>query len=243
MPNPRSRGGRRNFDRRRGGRQQRRDGAFGTDSVKNDIHIIAEASQASRPMGSLDRFQFPNASAFDNQVFNAFDSFEILSAFTTSTSVNTFFTIAPVANSFGNFSSMAFSFDQYRIKALEIMIVPVSNYNGNGALLGPGLTTTVLDYDDNSLLTTIPEAMSYSNQITTRTDEIQRRTFKPRVNAGLQNTGASIVAAASVEDQWIDIAQATIPHYGMKIACTTSSSASLAYSFIVRAHFQYRMTR
>ena len=231
----------RNRNPGRSNRRGRRTGGLGnTNSTRNDIHAIAAAVTATTPMSSIDKYQFPRADIFDDEVFNCFDTCEFQNTFSAGTGTNSFLAVAVSGASFNNFSDMSQAFDTYRIKGMEVWLYPnaTASFSGQG-----GMLSTVIDVNDSITPGTIGQLLGYSNVVTTPTTSIQHRTFKPRTEGGISavSTG-TITAGTTLEDQWLDTSNGTAAQFGLKIG-STPPSVAISYNMVVRAHFQYKNVR
>lgn len=106
-------------------------------------------------------------------------------------------------------------FDQYKINAIKWMAVP----NFTGSDLNPSSTTqsipnmwSVIDHDDAIDPANLNEMLQYPGVKMTRGQQIHSRYFKPSVLADI----AGIVATNVKYQQWLNLANITIPHYGVK---------------------------
>jgi hypothetical protein len=132
-----------------------------------------------------------------------------------------------------NISAVSSLFDQYRLDkihfrlrsrnpALFMMNQASPNYSATTPLL-------VLDRDDNTAPTTLTELKQYSNvQVISACDSIDI-VFDPSYTRAVYSGGAfSGYEVVTDSDGWLDVANTTIPHYGIKagipalVASTTS---------------------
>lgn len=121
-----------------------------------------------------------------------------------------------------NISSLGALFDQYRIEEIQFRLrsrnpgVFVANQ------ASPNYSTTtpllVIDRDDNTAPTTLGELQQYDNcQQFSAQDSIDV-VFKPSVTPSVFSGGAfSGYAVEESGKYWLDVANTSIPHYGIKL--------------------------
>jgi hypothetical protein len=139
-----------------------------------------------------------------------------------------------------NASSFENVWDQYRIDAIRMTCKPQNNAIG----LVTNSTTSlvplycVIDYDNDSNLTTAATAREYANCIILEPGESFVRVFQPRV-ATAAYSGA-FTSFANDEPPWIDCASPSVRHYGVKIlvpgvtaAQTLLQSWDIVYEYFV----------
>jgi hypothetical protein len=143
------------------------------------------------------------------------------------------------AAAFGGINDYLAAFDSYRIEKIEITFLPSQDDSAGLGNTG-GYFITVFDYDDDTALATLGQALAYENAYTVRGDQGHVRCFKPRVMLGAEDGAvtSSVVAA----NQWIASADPNVRHYGLKTAWSPVTAA-FSMSGIVRAHFQFKNTR
>lgn len=120
------------------------------------------------------------------------------------------------------FNSFSALYDAYRIEKLKVQFVPVvSTYNvlGNAAsnlTAQPQWLSTVVDYDDQTLLTTEGALMDYETFKESAPYERHTREFKPAVSLQAYKTSGTTIGYSQHKDQWIDAAYSDVEHYGIK---------------------------
>jgi hypothetical protein len=119
--------------------------------------------------------------------------------------------------------------DQYRLDAVRISIVPTAN------ALPTTVSSTqtyselycVIDYDDSVNLTSTTAALGYDNCIMLVPGESLERTFQPRIAvAGYAGTFTSYT---NMPPQWIDTASNAVQHYGLKYAISPGAAGQTAF--------------
>lgn len=185
----------------------------------------------------------PKANNFvpDNQVFRLTQSVEILNWVSSSATVPVFAQANFNVGQLDQITSLAAIFDQYRIDQVEIWWIPHTTSNPTQAAAnGPGLAHSVIDYDDSNALTTIGQALDYTNCVAASGVAGHYRRFKPHVAvAAYQGTFAGY---SNVTSPWLDLASTTIQHYGFKIALSPST-VTTSWDLLYRLHCSFRNVR
>jgi hypothetical protein len=183
-------------------------------------------------------FPMPPSGKFDNVIYNVVDGYTSGSTLTTSTTINSFAAFSFTVSSLADFSSWSGAFDQYRIVAIEVTVLPQPG-NTPGQ---EGHIYSVIDYDDANNLTTLTEATNYPNCVVIQgsKENILVRSFKPHI--AVANYSGSFSSFNNMCDQWIDSASTGTQHYGLKFAMSPTTSVC-SYDFMVKFHMQYRNPR
>jgi hypothetical protein len=180
------------------------------------------------------------------QVWNVVQSFQVQNWLTSSAILPVFgqFSVT-LANTFAaNLSALQALFDQYRINAVEVTIVPSQNLSGGAATYttNPNLFT-VLDFDDGTSLGSVANAQGYATCIESEPYEKARRCFRPRIQM-VTGTSASLQGAANVVAPWLDCAYSGTVHYGMKAVCDLDGNLASGYhatwDLRARVHASFR---
>jgi len=153
-----------------------------------------------------------------------------------SSSVPTYFGLAPTISLFPTPNSLCSYFDQYAIYEVTVRLSPQYGL-GQAAYLGTNVTA--IDYDSVTALSSYAQYLDFSNadEYTVQPGTSMERTWKPTV-AGEVYTG-SIAGAYGVIRSWIDSASTTIPHYGFR-AAFTGNTANLVMTYSVSAIFGFK---
>jgi hypothetical protein len=123
-------------------------------------------------------------------------------------------------------------FDQWRIDAVKLRVVPQQP----GLAFFTNSTTTftpvyvVLDYDDNVALGSAANARAYDTCIELGADETCTRVFRPRAQMQVNNATGTTGGISSVSPDWIDCSTSSVNHYGVKffVPAAAAGQTSLA---------------
>ncbi len=122
-------------------------------------------------------------------------------------------------NQSGTYASM---FDRYRIEKVQLRIstrnpstAPFNTASPNNAV--PQFYC-VVDRDDSTALTTLPQLTEYDNSIIVPGTCSFDVTLIPTVVSTIANSASSATSTVMhrSDEQWLDIAATTIPHFGIK---------------------------
>lgn len=131
-------------------------------------------------------------------------------------------------------------YDQYKIRAVKVSIIPRSNDYGSG--ITAARIFSVLDYDDSIIPGSLNEILQYQNVKMTTYGKVHSRYFKPSVNFQGGILGTTNNMALPKKNVWIDIASTDVPHFGMKGVITPTSGA-LAFDLKVEYYLAMKNVR
>lgn len=178
---------------------------------------------------------FPLPGAFNYRIHDRVDSLQNLAYFTTSTTSNVFVGTYFALSSCNDASTLASTFDQYRIKAVEVTFTPTS-------LIPSGLTGHILaavDYDD--VATTTPAQMVEKSTCTQHNlQDSWVLSFTPRIAQAVY-AGAFTSYGIGLPGAWLNTASSTVQHYGLKVTSNPTGTA-ITYDLFIRVHLQFRNT-
>jgi hypothetical protein len=178
----------------------------------------------------------------DNKPYNIVQTIEFYSGAAPILQTGTFVSQALAFNLqlFSQSASLGAVFDQYRIAEIEIEFRPTYNVGISG--MKTPLLYTVIDYDDQVALTGgAPTFMAYTNCVVSQFETVVRR-FVPHCTRGiLDSTG--LVATENATAPWLDMADATVLHYGVKFGIDAGAGTFQGYTVIARTHLQLRNVR
>lgn len=160
------------------------------------------------------------------------------SPFNSSTTVSTFGGLYFTVGALDQISSLTALFDQYRITEIEVWIMPRTT--NNTVTSNTGLFASVVDYDDDTVLSTFATALDYTNVVVGTGIEGHYRRFKP--HAAMAAYSGAFSAYANVESPWIDAASTGVRHYGIKTAWT-ATDIQYSSDVMVRLHTEWRNVR
>jgi len=176
-----------------------------------------------------------------NKPFKLQQQVAAFTTLTTSTSAPTYGSASFTLNQVDQYVSLQNVFDQYRIIKAEVWIQPVPNNSQTENNLLSSEFATVVDYDDNTNLTSYASALDYPGCVSSSLSNGHWHTFVPRI--ALAAYGASAFTSyANMADVWIDCASAAVSHYGVKVAAQASAVATTV-TIQTRLTFEFREVR
>jgi hypothetical protein len=159
-----------------------------------------------------------------------------------------FSSTAPVSYAFafslsmlGNSSSFTSLFDQYRIMQVNCEFFPEIAQSSVSTSTYPPIYS-VIDYDDNSLIT-IAQALQYDTLQVCTAGTYFQRTFVPKASMNVYSGITAGSYASTPTSLWMDIASPGVSYFGLKVCVDVASAASTFAR--VNAHYiiQFRNTR
>lgn len=180
----------------------------------------------------------PRGPANVSRTYHMTQEYSLTNVLTSSTTINVF---ASFTTNFGNqdqYAALTSIFDQYRIKSVEMWLIPQFSA-ASSVNLASGLLATVIDLDDASSLT-FNQCGDYTSCITTAADQGHYRRFIPHCANSLYS--GAFTAFGNVPAPWIDTASPSVIHYGMKAVVSVMVS-SASYDLRVRHHLELRSVR
>ena len=136
-------------------------------------------------------------------------------------------------------------YDQYKILAMKLTLIPRGNQSDIGTASGTVAQSvgvfSVIDYDDNTNLTSISQACQYQNMKMTRSHQLHTRYFKPRILTSVQSNVSNL---NSVNTRgWLDINDTQVNHYGIKYALQISPNSSQSFDLKVDYYLAFKSVR
>lgn len=159
----------------------------------------------------------PNVHTFKRSVYTA----SALSV----TTANVYSAFSFNLNAVPNSSEFTSLFDQYRVDYIKIKILPRGSSAEAGTNNNVGKIFSVIDYDDDTVPTSIDQLMQYPNVKTTRTTSDHTRSFRPQFASSVY--GSAVLTGYGARRGWLDCESSTVPHYGMKIAIQGTAGAQV----------------
>lgn len=145
-------------------------------------------------------------------------------------------------------SSLGSLFDQYRIDAVTIHVVPTNNAL---QVATPSATQfqplyIVIDYDDGNNPTSQAYMRQYDSCIEMSPGESCKRTICPRLEAASIVPGPTTTNVISLSAPWMDCSNTTAKHYGFKILIPQSIAAQTLlqqWNVFFEYHMSFRSVR
>lgn len=121
-----------------------------------------------------------------------------------------------------NYTEFLNLYDMYRINAVKVSFIPLSNVTlslGNAAVIDQYTSNysrfqTVIDYNDKNLLTSADEYREYSTYKWTPNTRIHTRFFRPRYTPTVTEGGGTYGVTSS--STWVSTASNATEWYGIK---------------------------
>jgi len=217
-------------------RSHRRRAARASRRPRSQPGGIAQQTVVSRVARDV---PFPLSGTFSNRVYEFVQSYEIPAAHVTSTTLATFSAYNFTISSLDQAASLSAVFDQYAIKHIQVTLIPRVGV-ADAVAQNYGLFTSVIDFDDANLLTTVGQALDYQNAVTTRGTDTHVRSWVP--HAAFAAYSGAFSSYANVASPWVDWNSTTVQHYGLK-AASTSTSSVITWDYVVRLHVACRNIR
>lgn len=125
-------------------------------------------------------------------------------------------------------ASYSSAFDQYKVESLEFHLVPLSQASLPGSALAYSQAFVIHDYDDAVNPASAAAMRAYKNCVILAPGDRHARKIKPHTaTAATSSAAASIIGARNEPANWIDITSTSVPHYGIKVFVTQSTSTSV----------------
>lgn len=136
-------------------------------------------------------------------------------------------------------------FDQYCITKIVLKFYPVGNPCITNATNNEvGQLITVKDYDDATLPTVLNDLLEFETVAVHHPGRAFTLTIRPRVAKTIFRTGITSAYGMGDASTWVDAANTDVPHFGLKMAFTTSSVANITrYAIWCQYYFECRGTR
>jgi hypothetical protein len=119
-------------------------------------------------------------------------------------------------------------FDAYMIKSVKILFQNVSTLPSSGSYAP---ITTAIDYDDSTATVNLSDR---DTAMTVPAGKYFERAFVPRVAVALYG-GSTFSAFGQMKNEWIDTANPSVPHYGLKYTTGVSSTTLPLWEVSIRA--------
>lgn len=147
--------------------------------------------------------------------------------------------LAQAGGNVGPFTSL---YDQYSIRKVVWMLIP--RFNMSETTTGGQIpnVATCLDFDDGNAPANYGDVLQRQNAKIHRGNKIIKRVFKPSCNFVVD---ASTGALAPKMSPWLDVANITVPHFGLKFAIqnTVPTGTDLDYDVVVKYYLAFKQVR
>lgn len=176
------------------------------------------------------------------QIYRFKRSFFVNSYLTATAGADTPAAVSFTLNGVPNASEFTGLYDQYRINAVKLRLMP----RGNSSELAPGNICSlfsVIDYDDATVPTGgVNQLVQYQSLKVTRSDKEHVRYFKPRINVGAINAITGISNKMNTKG-WLDCDVSTTEHYGLKFVVERPPTGTVVYDAIVTLYLAFKNVR
>jgi hypothetical protein len=149
-----------------------------------------------------------------------------------------YFTLAQTAG----YTELTSLFDTYRIRSITVTFMFSANTSEAGATYALPNLIWAIDKDDATALGGVANFMEYENRGVARLDKPVSITFQPLPATALYNGAFSAYGRA--QNVWIDCANASVQHYGIKWAidpCITGAGNNVTGRLTVVVDFDLEM--
>jgi hypothetical protein len=222
-----------------------------TSTGRIDRAMLRRDDFGSSPVFSTRQTTIPSGSSFSSNntaLVNYNSSYGTLFMGTGATA-DSFFSFIFQAADLSQMVNWTAVYDQYRIDKVSLDMIPsvkgaFITTSAGGATGQLPMLQTVVDFDDNVLLTSTVAATSYENYIIHGPGETITRTFKPAIAVQIYE-GVATTGYSTQFGKWLDTSDPTIPHYGVKGTIPYYGSTPFALTWVVRAtyHISFRSVR
>lgn len=140
----------------------------------------------------------------------------------------------------GNLAPFTALYDQYAIKLVKVQVVPKSN-SFDGTTSGSIMPRVIsaIDYDSIPVTDSISNIMQYQNVKLTPGDITHKRVLKPR----FLNVIDSTVVGLQTNTGYIDVANASVDHLGLKVIVPPTPGQVITYDLIVTYYLKFKNVR
>jgi len=136
------------------------------------------------------------------------------------------------------------TYDQYRFVSSDVHILPVTQSQLPGASIAYAFCMVTNDYDDAVTPAGTSTLQSYANTTILAPGEKHVRRIKPHIALAATNSGGTTLGARNIPADWIDATNASVPHYGIKIAVSQNTSTNAVGWYVwIRHTVQLRLQR
>lgn len=150
------------------------------------------------------------------------------------------FTLADLPD-YGDFTAL---YDQYKILGIKVKWLPRGNSSDIQAQNSISRFFSVIDRDDDATPTSIDQLTQYESCKMTPTTGVHSRYFKPSIRREIPNAIGG-TAHEVTGPQWIDVTNANVKHYGIKLAVQgpLSGTGSIYFDAQVTMYLAFKNVR
>jgi len=183
---------------------------------------------------------YVNTGPISNKVYKVL-RWNVATTFTNSITVDTFFSQAITLDSIQGYTDFTSLYDQYRIMRVDTHLIPEFHVNTT-TLTNLSVLWSCVDYDDDTVPASINEVQQFQNaRVYANDGQTKIVSYKPHIAvAAYSGTFTSFTNMAA---QWIDAASPSVKHYGLKLAMSTGSGATVTYYIVSQVWLEFRNTR
>lgn len=156
-----------------------------------------------------------------------------------------------------NYTEFTSLYDQYMIKGIKLSFVPSGNsymtstVSGISQVVGFSRFNSAIDYDDTGVPVNENELLQYQSLKTTPGYRQHSRYFKPKVQFTVADNDitATTANAGPRGNTWLDCANPSIDHLGLKVWCAApinsgaTASTSITYSVYATYYMAFKNVR
>lgn len=161
-----------------------------------------------------------------------------------------YFALKFLASDLPQYTSLAALYDTYKINKLVVKFVPQINsltaVSTAGSLVSAPqeFMSTVIDYDDATLLTNYTDALQYQTFKETPTYKIHKRVITPKLSMSAFKTSGTTIGYVQKSKQWVDAAYGDVEHYGLKGSIqSNTNSVQQIWKVFVTAYISFKQVR
>jgi hypothetical protein len=124
-----------------------------------------------------------------------------------------------------NYTNWTINFDKFMLQSVEMVFTPSRSQQNGGSTRTP-LFYCAPDFDSDATPTSIAEIQRHPRSLTCPLTTAFKRRFKPRVAKTIYKTGLASGYGEGDADQWVDCADASIPHFGFMYAVDAQTTTN-----------------
>lgn len=147
------------------------------------------------------------------------------------------FSLGQIGGNLGPFTAL---YDQYKIGFIKVEVCPRSNsYDGTTAGSILPRVVSAIDYDSIPITDSLANIMQYQNVKLTPGQVTHKRVLKPR----FLNIVDSTTPGLQTNRGWIDCANASVDHLGLKVIVPPTPGQVISYDLIVTYYLKFKNVR